>query len=443
MSKYTKEWYLYVKFCDRRQVDEVPGRDKEFDIGVMRSYLEWRSKRNNIRSIAGIKSKLKHCGICYGFVLPTAKEDDDTLRRLQLHLVTKHIGKRQKRECKQRGESAEPKRSVALGKVAVGLLFSAYGATSMREFTKLDGATRQWLLSSICAHSGAMRHKLIRLLQGSETLRWSEIEQVFRLASDWHKMQRRGAFTIPFHKKPPFSSLQYNFYSGTGEITGQFTAADALQWFVETKKDDEELFAPAGRDHVTTRDEFQRWIRQSFRKMLTGHVDKPALESIVGSMTPHSWRAGLASDMEREGVKRRVIMKYGRWFDERAMEQYARDGLAQRLQHIRFNKVTKPQQIHFAAMTQKGEVGSTMKQDNNGKNLRIVKKRKRNNDQHNSKRKLRMQDRDRRQFFKFKKNSACQTKCRQPETQKNRISHHPPTGHHHHNYCGQQQVVNL
>ena len=146
-------------------------------------------------------------------------------------------------------------------------------------------------------------------------------------------MQRRGTLTIPIHKKPPFSSLQYNFYSVIGEVTGQFTAAYALQWFVKTKKDDEELFTPVGRDHATTRDEFQRWIRQSFRKILTGHVDKAALESIVGVMTLHSWRAGLASDMEREGVKvkRRVIMKYDRWFDERVMEQYARDGLAQRL----------------------------------------------------------------------------------------------------------------
>ena len=59
-DKYIIEWELYIDFCRRKGFKIIPGRDVDFDIALMQKYLEWRSKRNNINSIAGIKSKLKH-----------------------------------------------------------------------------------------------------------------------------------------------------------------------------------------------------------------------------------------------------------------------------------------------------------------------------------------------------------------------------------------------
>ena len=60
VDKYVTEWSKYTKFCVDKGLVDIPGRDCSFSMRVMRDFLDWR---NNIRSIAGIKSKLKHCGI--------------------------------------------------------------------------------------------------------------------------------------------------------------------------------------------------------------------------------------------------------------------------------------------------------------------------------------------------------------------------------------------
>ena len=64
---------MYVRFCKRERWIEIPGRDGPWHISAVDPYLRWRASRNNSRSIAQIKSKLKHCGLCYDYLLPTAK----------------------------------------------------------------------------------------------------------------------------------------------------------------------------------------------------------------------------------------------------------------------------------------------------------------------------------------------------------------------------------
>ena len=97
------------------------------------------------------------------------------------------------------------------------------------------------------------------------------------------------------------------------------------------------LFATKGESRPC-RDEFQRFIRMSFRRLLVGASDE--IDGLVEAMTPHSFRAGLASDLHRHGVPVKAIMKLGRWESERAMSQYVRDGLAQRLPSARFAPIT-------------------------------------------------------------------------------------------------------
>ena len=67
---------------------------------------------------------------------------------------------------------------------------------------------------------------------------------------------------------------------------------------------------------------------------------KTEISAMARAITPHSFRAGMASDLEREDVPRPVIKKRGRWSSDRAMEQYIRDGLAQKLTKIQFWYVT-------------------------------------------------------------------------------------------------------
>ena len=49
----------------------------------------------------------------------------------------------------------------------------------------------------------------------------------------------------------------------------------------------------------------------------------------------------MAGDLAREGVRPSIICKVGRWASKRAMKQYIRDGLAQRLSSYAYNPIVR------------------------------------------------------------------------------------------------------
>ena len=60
---------------------------------------------------------------------------------------------------------------------------------------------------------------------------------------------------------------------------------------------------------------------------------------MVAAITPHSFRAGLASDLEYENVPKRRIKRAGRWDSDKAVEKYIRPRLAQRLRRLQYKAV--------------------------------------------------------------------------------------------------------
>ena len=151
-------------------------------------------------------------------------------------------------------------------------------------------------------------------------------------------MKRGGAFTLPFAMSPRFKSMVYPIFDTEGNKVGSFTAADVLTWRASTTQSSvgRRLFSTPGAG--MKRDEFQSFLRVSFKRLLGGGDEMTAL---VSAITPHSFRAGMASDLQRCGVRVKTIMKWGRWESERAMKQYVRDGLAQRLSSARFSSVRR------------------------------------------------------------------------------------------------------
>ena len=252
-------------------------------------------------------------------------------------MITKVILKKRKAALKAAGKPTEPKRSLALGHVAVGMLFSAYGATSKKGFAKLPDDVQAWLARCPCMHSGGMRFGLMQDLWKKATMWWSGLERAYRFASDWRKMKRGGSFTLPFEASPRFKCMVYPAFDSDGNKVGTFTAADVLEWrtSITRASTGRRLFsAPGG---GAKREEFQRFLHTSFRRLLVGSTEE--ISALVAAITPHSFRAGMASDLQRCGVPVKVIMKLGRWESERAMRQYVRDGLAQRLSSARFASV--------------------------------------------------------------------------------------------------------
>ena len=335
-EKYRQEWDMYVRFCSRERWIEIPGRDRSWHISAVGPYLRWRASNNNARSIAQIKSKLKHCGLCYNYLLPTARGEGPSRLRLQLAMISKSIAKDQGKQKKARGVPTGPRRALALGRTAVSLLFSAYAGGTRTGFKLLSRQTRHYLAMSVTMHTGCMRFRLMQEIHRKCVIRWSQPYRAYLIVADWRKMkQLSGEYTVKFPVAPKFQSMVYDVYDNEGRATDTFSAALVLKWQIEIAQSAKGryVFEPERGKEPSAR-RFKEWIRASFRALLQGREDE--IEALVKAMTPHSFRAGLASDLERSDVPRSTIKKLGRWSSERAMEQYMRDGLAQKIYKLRF-----------------------------------------------------------------------------------------------------------
>ena len=96
------------------------------------------------------------------------------------------------------------------------------------------------------------------------------------------------------------------------------------------------MFEPVPGKSLSSAD-FQTWLRSSFRALLVESAREVA--AMVAAITPHSFRAGLASDLEHENVTKRRIKRAGRWDSDKAVEKYIRPRLAQRLRRLQYRPV--------------------------------------------------------------------------------------------------------
>ena len=200
----------------------------------------------------------------------------------------------------------------------------------------MNRQTRHYLAMSVTMHTGCMRFRLMQEIHRKCVVRWSQPYKAYLIVADWRKMkQLSGEYTVKFPVTPKFQSMVYDAYDSKGRVTGKFTAASVLKWQIDIAQSTKGryVFEPEkGKEPLARR--FKEWIRTSFRALLTGRGEET--EALVKTMTPHSFRAGLASDLERSDVPRPTIKKLGRWSSERAMEQYMRDGLAQKMYKLQF-----------------------------------------------------------------------------------------------------------
>ena len=114
-----------------------------------------------------------------------------------------------KKSRKKAGMPTGPKRSLALGRVAVSMLFSAYGATTRKSFNKLPLDVRHRLVMCVCMHTACMRFQLVRELHKEGELRWSQPSNMYIMASDWNKMRREvGKYSVKFPMEPRFKAME-------------------------------------------------------------------------------------------------------------------------------------------------------------------------------------------------------------------------------------------
>ena len=80
------------------------------------------------------------------------------------------------------------------------------------------------------------------------------------------------------------------------------------------------VFAPVLQSTVVSRDDRQRWLRM----MIAAAMPRAdTAQALVDMVTPHSFRAGLAGDLYREGADHQTIVAICRWSSTRLVLIYA------------------------------------------------------------------------------------------------------------------------
>ena len=91
--------------------------------------------------------------------------------------------------------------------------------------------------------------------------------------------------------------------------------------FARLRRDGEtRVFAPV-RNETCSRDQRQAWLREVLLAALP--TNERYARAAVDDVTPHSFRAGLAGDLHREGVGLPRIGSVCRWNTQRVVRLYA------------------------------------------------------------------------------------------------------------------------
>ena len=137
---YRREWELYLKFCRRARIKPVSGIDKPCLISIRFGKIPVVASASHQRY-----SSTNQKGRGSSDFAVTASHDHESDRQ-------------KKKGGNESSWKIDSGQTLALGHVAVGMLFSAYGATTQKGFSKLSDC----LTRCPCMHSETMRYGLLQ-----------------------------------------------------------------------------------------------------------------------------------------------------------------------------------------------------------------------------------------------------------------------------------------
>ena len=320
LHSYKTEWGRYTRFMQRRGFDKVPGRDVPWSLPLLAEYMQWRARTCKPSTLKGIFSVLSHFGTMYGFLLPTSRDDDDSLSFRRIRNIKKQLSIDY---VELTGEPDEPERCTPLGKHDVSMLLSSYGVVSRERFDALPRLHRHHLFAAVAQHAKAMRygHFLYRSYTIPQFLRDGTCG-AFSLFTDWHRYSGRERYCLRFEAFPRQDFLWYELRDPDGTIRDTIAAATLMAWHFERLQRDGEtkVFAPV-KGEITTREARQKWLRESLLAALP--ADEEQARALVADVTPHSFRPGLAGDARRAGMRLDEIAIECRWHGIRNARMYS------------------------------------------------------------------------------------------------------------------------
>ena len=322
LATYRTEWNRYCSWVSSR-LAKVPGRDVPWDIDVLYNYMLMRSETCAPSTLTSYFTHLAHFGVNFGFILPNSKHDGgDPVLRKGVQRIKKQLNIDYADAAARSGQTITVHHCTALGNGAVSLILSTLQVRSEAAFNRLSRVDRFNVAITPLMHTAGMRfgHFLYRAYSVHSFVPGRG--GAYHLVTDWSRFQEGTRFCLQFPAAPRYQCQRYVVAGTRGAPDVGVTAAEVLRWhFNRLHRDGEvSVFAPVRGKKVKYEDRKQ-WLRATLRAALP--TTEVAALALIKDVSPHSFRAGAASDLLREGVSLQLIASVCRWHAIKAIRLYA------------------------------------------------------------------------------------------------------------------------
>ena len=320
-NAYKTEWSTYVNWVLAQQRD-VPGKDVPWDASLLWQYLQFRSQKCKASTLVSILSMLAHFGPETGFVLPNSKYDGNPELRRSLERMKKQLRLDAALEKEEDNVERDVGRATPLDQGSVELLLSAFQIFDEDAFLRRSREDRHNVMLSAVQYTAGVRFGHFLARQFTEASFRKRPNGSYHLVSDWSRYPSARRYCLDFLAVPRYSCQLFRVRRTDGSIGATLTAATLLKWHFRQLRADNEtsLFRPVA-SKEPTRGARQRWLRNTLWAALPLH-EKEARD-LVGLVSPHSFRAGLAGDLHRHGTSFSRIGAICRWSSPAAIRIYA------------------------------------------------------------------------------------------------------------------------
>ena len=299
-----------MAFASERR-DVVPGRDAPWEAGLLWAYLQLLARTCKPSTIVSRLSMLAYHGSRCGHILPVSKNEQPSLLYKDIVRMRKQL----KLDAAEKisPDKRPPVSKVGLANTSIVAILSAHGVSDAESFQRLSDIDRQYVATAVMQHTAGLSfgHFVHRHYKPKDFSRHSDGS--WSLRTTWGRYAGVQYLTIRFPSQPTWDCMRYD----VGEVS--ITAADIITWYFETLPSDARIFVPRGHD-VEGRLDYQAWIRKTLRTAWPQCSHTVATG--IKAATPHSFRAGFAADLQKEGATLRQLKLLGRWKSERAVVTY-------------------------------------------------------------------------------------------------------------------------
>ena len=323
LEDYKVEWSKYKEFA-LQLGPQVPGRDKDWDLSILWEYIQRRTQTCKPSTITQIITKLRHFGLRRGYVLANSKFDAMPAEYGRVKNIKKQVALDARADAARKGEKYVPvERCTPVSKRGVDIILSAFAITTEARFRRLRREDRHHIAASVMQHTGGMRYG--QFVERDYTLGAfisDATDLSLRLVTDYSRYSGLRQFCIEFEAFPRWDCMWYHVRDDRGKVVCTLTAAKLMQWHFDILRDHGErhIFRPK-KDAVATREQRQQWLRRILWCALP--MRERQARALVTDVTPHSFRAGLAGDLLREGASLQTIGSVCRWNSTIDIRMYA------------------------------------------------------------------------------------------------------------------------